>query len=111
MNPIRGRQLPLGEPVGDDLGKLHVEEHAARSAEETATGHHRPRGADHQGRATERHQSQRRQNDRAVAEARSQETAGHREDRAGQEVEADQRAELRVTEAQIRHQERAHRRG
>jgi hypothetical protein len=105
----RGRervQLLAREPVGHDLGQEDVHHDSADAAQQPAGhGGAEAPGAGGQG-ATRDHQCESGHDDPALAEPLPDDAAGQREDGAGQHVEAEEGAELRVAEPEVGDHER-----
>ena len=102
----RGDDFPPVEPVGDHLGHQHVDEYGPEPADQATGEHEQDRVHAHQ-RAADRHQAEPGKHHALDAEALPQHAARQRDHDARQHVEADQRAELRETDAERVDQKRS----
>ena len=102
---IAEEQLLVGEPVGQHLRHQHDQDRAADAGEQVAEQDHRIRLCEARDAAAQDHQRQSGCHDGLVAEAPPEEPARQRDRDARQDKAADQKADLRVADAEIADQE------
>ena len=98
----RHREQPLAavEQVGHHLRHQDVEDHRADAADEAGGIGGDERVGEREAGAADRHQREADEHEPLVAEALAEQAAGQRERDAGQQVQPDQPAELRLVDAE-----------